>query len=75
MAVFHWVSACSIISGILSIFAEKRRLWLGKKLSFAIYRTWAIITRGLYIFTLFFTAVSVTDNLCTKQGNSSIFGS
>ena len=34
MAVFHWVSACSIITGILSIFAEKRRLWLGKKPKF-----------------------------------------
>ena len=45
------------------------------------YRTRAIITRGLYIFypifhcSLYCRAVSVTDNLCTKQGNSSIFGS
>ena len=45
------------------------------------YRTRAIITRGLYIFYpnfhcgLYCRAVSVTDNLCTKQGNSSIFGS
>ena len=41
----------------------------------------AIITCGLYIFYpifhcgLYCRAVSVTDNLCTKQGNSSIFGS
>ena len=35
------------------------------------------ITRGLYIFNcgLYCKAVSVTDNLCTKQGNSLIFGS
>ena len=45
------------------------------------YRTHAIITRGLYIFYpifhcgLYCRAVSVTDNLCTKQVNSSIFGS
>ena len=45
------------------------------------YHTRAIITRGLYIFypifhcSLYCRAVSVTDNLCTKQGNSSIFGS
>ena len=45
------------------------------------YRTRAIKTRGLYIFYpifhcgLYCRAVSVTDNLCTKQGNSSIFGS
>ena len=41
----------------------------------------AIITRSLYIFYpifhcgLYCRAVNVTDNLCTKQGNSSIFGS
>ena len=40
----------------------------------------AIITHGLYIFYsilhcgLYCRAVSVTDNLCTKQGNSSIIG-
>ena len=45
------------------------------------YRTRSIITRGLYIFYhifhcgLYCRAASVTDNLCTKQGNSSIFGS
>ena len=45
------------------------------------YRTRAIISRGLYIFYpifncgLYCRAVSITDNLCTKQGNSSIFGS
>ena len=39
----------------------------------------AIITRGLYIFTLFFTAffyfrvVNITDNSCTKKVNSSFF--
>ena len=44
------------------------------------YRTRAIISRGLYIFYpilycgLYCRAVSNTDNLCTKQGNSSIFG-
>ena len=43
------------------------------------YRTSAIITRDLYIFYpifhcgLYCRAVSVADNLCTKQGNSSIF--
>ena len=47
----------------------------------SIYCTRAIITRGLYIFYpifhcgLYCRAVSVTDNLCTKPGNSSIFGS
>ena len=51
------------------------------KPSATIYRTRAIITRGLYIFYpifhrgLYCRAVSVTDNLCTKQGISSIFGS
>ena len=41
------------------------------------YRTRAIITRSLYIFYpifhcgLYCRAVSVTDNLCTKNGNSS----
>ena len=41
------------------------------------YRTRAIISRGLYIFRcgLYCRAVSVTDNLCTKTENSSIFGS
>ena len=40
------------------------------------YRTHAIITSSLYIFYpifhcgLYCRAVSVTDNLCTKQGNS-----
>ena len=44
------------------------------------YRTRAIINRGLYIFTPFFIAVlycrvvSITDNVSTKQENSSIFG-
>ena len=42
------------------------------------YRTRAIISRGLYIFTPFFNAVYIVeqlviDNLGTKQGNSSIF--
>jgi hypothetical protein len=35
----------------------------------------AIITCGLYTFYPILVAVSVTDNLCTKQGNSSIIGS
>ena len=45
------------------------------------YHTHAIITRGLYTFYpifmcgLYYRAVNVTDYLCTKQGNSSIFGS
>ena len=43
------------------------------------YRTGAIIGRGLYIFYpifhcgLYIRAVSITDNLCTKQGYSLIF--
>ena len=37
------------------------------------YRTRNIISRGLYIFTPLFSAVCITDNLCAKQGNSSIF--
>ena len=42
--------------------------------------TRVIIIRGLYIYYpifhcgLYCRAVSVTDNLCIKQGNSSIFG-
>ena len=45
------------------------------------YRTRVVITSVLYLFHpilhcgLNCRAVSVTDNLCTKQGNSSIFGS
>ena len=41
------------------------------------YRTHAIITRGLYLFNpifhcgLYSKAANITDNLCTKQGNSS----
>ena len=43
----------------------------------------AILTRGLYIFYPIFHAVCIverlvtiySDNLCTKQENSSIFGS
>ena len=41
------------------------------------YHTRAIISRGLYIFYpifhcgLYCRAVSITDILCTKQGNSS----
>ena len=52
-----------------------------KCLRYTIYRTRAIISRGLYIFYpifhcgLYCRAVSVTVNLCSKQGNSSIFGS
>ena len=44
------------------------------------YRTRAIITCGLYIFYpifhcgLYCRDVNITDNLCTKQGNSLIFG-
>ena len=43
------------------------------------YRTRALITRGVYFFPIFHCglycrAVSITDNLCTKQGNSSNFG-
>ena len=43
------------------------------------YRMRAIISRGLYTFhpifqcSLYCRAVIITDNLCTKQGNSSIF--
>ena len=46
----------------------------------SMYHTRAIISRGLYIFYsifhsgLYSKAVNITDNLCTKQGNSSIFG-
>ena len=45
----------------------------------AIYRTRAIISRGLYIFYnifhcgLYCRAVTITINLYTEQGNSSIF--
>ena len=44
------------------------------------YRTRAIISLSLYIFYpifhygVYIRAVSITDNLYTKQGNSSIFG-
>ena len=43
------------------------------------FRTRATISRGLYIFYpifhcgLYIRAVSITDNLCTKHGISSIF--
>jgi hypothetical protein len=44
------------------------------------YRTRAIISLGLYIFTPLFTAAYIVERLvlqtilqCTKQGNSSIF--
>ena len=39
------------------------------------YRTRAIISRGLYFFYPIFTlaAAYVADNLCTKNGNSSLF--
>ena len=39
------------------------------------YRTRAIITRGLYNFypIFVFTAVYITDHLCTKNENSSFF--
>ena len=47
-----------------------------------VYRTRAIITRGLYLFTPFFTLVYIVERLvlhtiylCSKQGNSSIIGS
>ena len=54
--------------------SSKNKLYI-----YSTYRTRAIITRGLYIFYpifhcgLYCRAVSITDNLCTKQGNSSIF--
>ena len=44
------------------------------------YHTRAIISRSLYIFYpifhcgLYCRVVSITNNLCTKKGNSSIFG-
>ena len=47
-----------------------------KKISRIIYRTRAIINRGLYILYpifhcgLYCRAVSVTDKLCTKQGKN-----
>ena len=50
------------------------------KKSGCVYHTRAIICPGLYIFypifhcRLYCRAVNITDNLCTKQGNSSIFG-
>ena len=39
------------------------------------YRTRAIISRGLYFFYPIFTSAAayITDNLCTKNGNSSFF--
>ena len=39
------------------------------------YRTRAIISRGLYFFYPIFTlaAAYIADNLCTKNGNSSLF--
>ena len=58
----------------------KKVLALNLLIYIHIYRTRAIITRGLYIFYpifhcgLYCRAVSVTDNLCTKPGNSAIFG-
>ena len=41
----------------------------------SIYHTHAIISRSLYFFYPFFTAAAayITDNLCTKNGNSSSF--
>ena len=41
----------------------------------SIYRTRAIISRGLYFFYPIFTSAAayITDNLCTKNGNSSFF--
>ena len=41
----------------------------------SIYRTRAIISRGLYFFYPIFTlaAAYIADNLCTKNGNSSFF--
>ena len=59
------------------ILQKTKYVFLSKSL--LIYRTCAIITRGLYIFYpifhcgLYCRAVSITDNLRTKQENSSIF--
>jgi hypothetical protein len=41
----------------------------------SIYRTRAIISRGLYFFYPIFTlaAAYIADNLCTRNGNSSFF--
>ena len=46
--------------------------------NFAVYHTRAIISRSLHLLTIFHCglycrAVSITDNLWTKTGNSSIF--
>ena len=45
------------------------------EISYVKYRTHAIISRGLYFFYPIFTlaAAYITDNLCTKNGNSSFF--
>ena len=61
---------------------QKRSHYLLYKNSHSIeYRMFAIISRSLYICCpifycgLYCREVSITDNLCTKQGNSSIFES
>ena len=60
---------------------SKLYLQVPGKIKLGTYRTHTIITCGLYIFYIIFycgsycRVVSVTDNLCAKQGNSSIFGS
>ena len=55
---------------------KEKEIWIGV---FKNYDTRAIISRSLYIFYPFFTAVysqelllNITDNLCTKERNSSI---
>ena len=74
---YIWYLSTTLHNGVVS-FLEKHSCFHSDVF---IYRTCAIITRGLYIFYpifhcgLYCRAVSVTDNLCTKQGNSSIFGS
>ena len=63
---------------LLGLFLLLLRSVYYKKMETNKCRTRAIISHGLHIFYpifhggLYFRAVSITNNLCTKQGNSSI---
>ena len=79
--IYYEVSSHHVDNFVKNLLSEQSpEEWRPKRESF-LCTICAIISGGLYIFYptfhcgLYCRAVSVTDNICAKQGNSSIIGS
>ena len=71
---------CLVFFPLILLFGHWQFADLNSNFVLNLYRTSAIMIQGLYIFKpifycgLYRRAVSIKDNLCSKVGNSSIFG-